>query len=168
MINDTINVFNLDSSPTVTGRVVVPTREVESTMNPINVDVMGRRCSNFLKQPRLGDNTVPRCRVAPFELVAIGALLTMVLAVGRPGVGMPTSASIGKCGGGLHHPGQGLDLVGEVEKSFDGYNRWIGVCYREREPQFIKQPLVVVRCGRRHACFLHEEELARSPDLQSW
>ncbi|RWV90946.1 hypothetical protein GW17_00046810 [Ensete ventricosum] len=41
-MNDTINVFNLGSFPTVTRRVV-STGETESPVNPINVDVTGRR-----------------------------------------------------------------------------------------------------------------------------
>ncbi|RWV87121.1 hypothetical protein GW17_00050920 [Ensete ventricosum] len=40
-MNDTINVFDLDSSPMVTGRVVVLIGEMESLMNPVNVDVTG-------------------------------------------------------------------------------------------------------------------------------
>ncbi|RZR73126.1 hypothetical protein BHM03_00020539 [Ensete ventricosum] len=42
---------------------------------------------------------VPHCRVAPFELVAIGAFLAVVLTEGRPTVEMPTSASTGECAG---------------------------------------------------------------------
>ncbi|RWW81461.1 hypothetical protein BHE74_00010131 [Ensete ventricosum] len=41
----------------------------------------------------------PHCRVAPFELVAIGAFLAVVLTEGRPTVEMPTSASTGECAG---------------------------------------------------------------------
>ncbi|RWW63811.1 hypothetical protein BHE74_00028991 [Ensete ventricosum] len=39
---DTINVFDLGSSPMVTGRVVILKGEVESPMNPVSVDVIGR------------------------------------------------------------------------------------------------------------------------------
>ncbi|RWV78146.1 hypothetical protein GW17_00060928 [Ensete ventricosum] len=42
---------------------------------------------------------VPCCRVAPSELVAVGALLAVVLAEERPAIEMPTSALIGECAG---------------------------------------------------------------------
>ncbi|RWV87933.1 hypothetical protein GW17_00050037 [Ensete ventricosum] len=47
-MNDTINVFNHGSSLIVTGRVVVPTGETESPVNPVGVDVTGRRYTMFL------------------------------------------------------------------------------------------------------------------------
>ncbi|RWW21369.1 hypothetical protein GW17_00014479 [Ensete ventricosum] len=46
-INDTINIFDLDSSLMVTGRVIIPIGEMESPMNLINVDVTRRRYTSF-------------------------------------------------------------------------------------------------------------------------
>ncbi|RWV76796.1 hypothetical protein GW17_00062482 [Ensete ventricosum] len=54
-MNDTINIFDLGSSLTVTRRVVVPTRAIESPVNPVNVDVTGRRL------PTLATTFVGRC-----------------------------------------------------------------------------------------------------------
>ncbi|RWV99053.1 hypothetical protein GW17_00038065 [Ensete ventricosum] len=42
MMNDTINVFNLGSSPIVIGRVIVPIGKIESPVNLVNVDVTRR------------------------------------------------------------------------------------------------------------------------------
>ncbi|RWW63335.1 hypothetical protein BHE74_00029499 [Ensete ventricosum] len=42
-MNETISIFNLGSSPMVTGRVISLRGEIESLVNPVNVDVMGKR-----------------------------------------------------------------------------------------------------------------------------
>ncbi|RWW80555.1 hypothetical protein BHE74_00011085 [Ensete ventricosum] len=41
-MNDTISIFDLGSSPTMIGRVVVPTGEMESPINPVKYDATGR------------------------------------------------------------------------------------------------------------------------------
>ncbi|RRT52398.1 hypothetical protein B296_00035100 [Ensete ventricosum] len=71
-MNDTINIFDLGSSPTVTRRVVVPTRAIESPVNPVNVDVTGMRL------PTLATTFVGRCLLVWDILVEV-SLLNKVL-----------------------------------------------------------------------------------------
>ncbi|RRT78407.1 hypothetical protein B296_00020734 [Ensete ventricosum] len=46
-MNDTINIFDLGSFPMVTKRVIITKGEMESPMNPVSVDVTGRRYTSF-------------------------------------------------------------------------------------------------------------------------
>ncbi|RZS27413.1 hypothetical protein BHM03_00060868 [Ensete ventricosum] len=67
-MNDTINIFDLGSSPTVTGRVVVPTGAIESPVNPVNVDVTGMRIEKVgapSRMPELPTRGVHRAFLGP-------------------------------------------------------------------------------------------------------
>ncbi|RWV82162.1 hypothetical protein GW17_00056367 [Ensete ventricosum] len=45
---------------------------------------------------------------------------------------------------GLHHPGQCLDLMGEVEEGLGSDNKCLGICYRGGESRVVKQPPVAI------------------------
>ncbi|RWV92634.1 hypothetical protein GW17_00044973 [Ensete ventricosum] len=83
-----------ESSRGLSSGLLGHTRNVSVTVRRLSL-----RHSDFSTYPRSGGSAVPHCRVAPFELVAVGAFLAVVLTEGRPTVEMPTSASTGECAG---------------------------------------------------------------------